>query len=444
VSWSNKVVWSEGMFLRPVHFQQHVRYLEGLVESRARAGARHGWGFEVLRLDAQLLRLGKLAIVEARGVFPDGTPFNIPDDDDPPSPLEVPEDVKEMLVHLGLPLRRPGMSEVASREDSDGLERHRVSELELRDTNAGATLTTPVQVGKLNLRLLLDRDRHADYACIGVARVVEARDDRSVVLDDAYLPTALDCRAVNGLIGYAKELNGLLHHRGEALAGRVTEAGRGGTAELADFLMLQTVNRYEPVIAHLTHQGPLHPEDLYRLAVEMAGELATFTSPRKRPAEFPVYQHEDLQATFSPVMGELRRALSAVLEQNAVPIPLEERRYGIRVAPIPDRTLLDTATFVLAVSAEVSTDLIRQRFPSQIKIGPVEQIRQLVNVQLPGIAVRALPVAPRQLPYQSGYVYFELDKNGEFWAQLKTSGGFAMHLSGDFPGIQMQFWAIRS
>ena len=32
---SNRVVWKEGTFLRPQHFQQHDRYLESLVEARA-------------------------------------------------------------------------------------------------------------------------------------------------------------------------------------------------------------------------------------------------------------------------------------------------------------------------------------------------------------------------------------------------------------------------
>ena len=36
------------------------------------------------------------------------------------------------------------------------------------------------------------------------------------------------------------------------------------------------------------------------------------------------------------------------------------------------------------------------------------------------VLARPLPVAPRQLPYQTGYVYFELDRSSEFWAGLET------------------------
>ena len=127
----------------------------------------------------------------------------------------------------------------------------------------------------------------------------------------------------------------------------------------------------------------------------------------------------------------------------AIPIPLKERKYGIRVAQVADRSLLDYALFVLAVSADQPTEQIRNLFPNQIKIGSVEQIRELVNLQLPGIPLRPIPVAPRQIPYHAGCVYFELDKANDYWPLLKDSGGVAMHVGGDFPGLQMEFWAIK-
>jgi type VI secretion system protein ImpJ len=444
MGWANKVIWSEGMFLRPAHFQQHVRYVENLVERRCGVLRSHPWGFKTLKLDEALLSLGKVAIVHAQGVFPDGTPFNISDDDDPPPPLDVAQgDVRDMVVRLGLPVRRTSAMEINPGNAAAGLVRCTVREVEAVDTHTAAAERAALQVGQLNLKLCLDRDGHGEMVSLGVARIVECRDDKSVMLDDAYLPPALDCRAAPALFSMVTELQGLLHQRAEALAGRITAAGRGGVSEVADFLLLQVVNRHEPLIAHLGSAGSLHPETFYAQAVALAGELATFTHPGKRPPVFPPYRHEDTQSAFRAVMAELRRSLSAVLEQNALPLPLEERKYGIRVSAIADRTLLESASFVLAVRAHMPAEELRKRFPAQVKIGPVEQIRQLVNVQLPGIGARPLAVAPRQLPYHSGFVYFELDRASEFWAGLGNSGGFAIHLSGEFPGLEMEFWAIR-
>jgi type VI secretion system protein ImpJ len=74
MSLDNKVNWSEGMFLGPQHFQQSDRYVEKLVRGRTALLRPFGWGLTHLRLNRELLSLGKLAIEEARGVLEDGTP----------------------------------------------------------------------------------------------------------------------------------------------------------------------------------------------------------------------------------------------------------------------------------------------------------------------------------------------------------------------------------
>lgn len=443
MSWNNKVIWSEGMFLRPQHFQQHDRYVETLVNNRCGVLRSYGWGLSALEIDQDMLALGKVALGAAAGVMPDGTPFQIPGDDDPPEALDIPQGTENAVVSLSLPVRRVNALDVAMEGVADGLARYRAVDHEVGDNTGTAQTDAPVKVGKLKLSLTLGDDPSGNYSRIALARISEARSDGRVILDEQFLPTCLDCRAADKLYGYLTELLGLLRHRGEALAGRVSQAGRGGVAEFGDYMLLQAVNRYEPLLAHMVEISGLHPEDFYRVGVQLAGELATFTRPERRPASLGVYDHADLQTTFEPLVADLRQSLSMVLEQNAVPLPLEERRYGVHVAAIPDRGLLASATFVLAVHADVTNEIVINQFPRQVKIGTVETIADLVNLQLPGIAVRPLPVAPRQIPFHSGFSYFELDKKGEYWSQLENSGGFAIHVGAEFPGIQMQLWAIR-
>ena len=265
----------------------------------------------------------------------------------------------------------------------------------------------------------------------------------TVVLDDKFIPPILNCSAAKVLGGFLRELHGLLHTRGEALAGRVVESARGGASEIADFLLLQAINRHEPLLEHLSVNAALHPEEFFRLGLELAGELATFYKPGKRPVNFSAYNHDDLQATFAPLMDELRQLLSMILEQNAIQIPLQQPRPGVYAARRPDVNLLDSAIFVLAVKASVSPELLKSHFPPQVKIGPVEDIQQLVRSALPGISIHNLPVAPRQLPYHAGFSYFELNKQSELWKKMSTSGGFAIHVGGSFPDLELEFWAIK-
>jgi type VI secretion system protein ImpJ len=67
----------------------------------------------------------------------------------------------------------------------------------------------------------------------------------------------------------------------------------------------------------------------------------------------------------------------------------------------------------------------------------------MVNSGLPGIDLRLLPVAPRQIPYHADFTYFELDRTSRYWDGLEQSGAFAMHISGDFPDLEVEFWAIK-
>jgi len=443
MSLDSKVVWSEGMFLNPQHFQQQERYFERYISGKCDVLGSYSWGVTAFELDQQLLKLGKLSIVSASGIFPDGTPFSVPDLNEAPPVFDVPENTRDAVVYLSIPVRRPGAVDVLPENQTQGLARYYSSEFEVRDVTEEGSDNLKIDVAKLRMKLLKDGDDLSGYACIGAIKVVEAREDKTVVLDESFIPTCVDISVATKLSGFLMELVGLLRQRGESIAGRLADARRGGTAEVSDYMMLQLINRIEPLAEHLSRVKGLHPADMYREVLQMLGELSTFTSKTKRPPTIAPYLHDNLTQTFTPLMSGLRSCLSTVYEQTAVSLPLIEKKYGIHVSEITDRSLLGSASYVLSARADIAEEMLRGRLPAQVKIGPVERIRQLVNAAMPGIQLKPLPVAPRQIPFRSGYCYFELERNSPFWKELQNSGGFALHVGGDFPGLEMEFWAIR-
>ena len=444
MSWESKVLWTEGLFLQPHHFQQADRYAEALVTGLARRAAPYLWGVSELEIDEDALKTGRFAVKSCAGLTQDGSVFRVPSVEDHPPALLVPSTIKDCVIFLTVPQRRQGAVEVDLRGVELSAARLRPAELEVTDTMGAGRKTATLAVGKLRLQFALAVDDLADRLAIPVARIIEVRPDGEVLLDKSFIPSCLDLRAALPLRGFLQELEGLLGHRMTALAGRLTQGSAGkGAAEIQDFLLLMAINRMLPVVRHMTNIENLHPERLYSDCLAMAGELATFMAPEKHPPLFPPYQHHDLAATFVPLIRTLRRYLSAVLEQTAVSIPLDAHKYGIHVGVIADRKLITTAGFVLAVSADIPAENLRRHFAGQAKIGPVEEIRQLVNSALPGIPLRALPVAPRQIPFHSGVVYFEVGSDSPHWGKMTTSGGIAVHVSGEYPGLKMELWAIR-
>lgn len=444
MSWDSKVLWTEGLFLQPHHFQQADRRLEALINSLARRIPTYAWGISDLEIDNEILKIGQFAIKSCSGLTSDGTLFRIPEADDHPVPLSVPNTVKDCLVYLCIPQKRQGATEVVSEEDSTSAARLHAAEFEVIDTVGAKKKTTTMSVGKVRMRLALEVDDLEGQIKIPIGKIVEVKSDNEIILDKLFIPSCLDIKAAPPLSAFVKELEGLLSHRVSVLSGRLADNGAAkGAAEISDFLLLIAVNKSLPMFQHLMEIENVHPERLYSLCITLMGELSSFMAADKKMPIIEPYKHAELNVSFDGVTKILRQYLSAVLEQTAVPIKLEVRKYGVNVGIIVDKNLLDTTNFVLAVSADTSNENIRRHFPSQIKIGPVEEIRQMVNSALPGIGLKPLPVAPRQVPYNAGSVYFEMDSSDKYWGKLKSSGGIAVHVSGEFPGLKMELWAIR-
>ncbi|HEY4958898.1 MAG TPA: type VI secretion system baseplate subunit TssK [Caldimonas sp.] len=443
MSWRSPVVWSQGMFLQPHHFQQEARFTARVVDARARCLSPYAWGFAEIVLDDALLALGRLGVARASGVFPDGTPFSIPQLDAPPEPLEIAADLKGEVVYLAVALSREGVTEVDfDGMSSDELCRLQAVEESVRDHTSASDEAASIQVGRLRLRLVRAKEATDAYALLGVAHVIDRRSDKQVLLDRGYIPPEVVIDATDSLAGSARLLHGLVAQRSQALAGRMGQLSHG-VSELADFLMLLVLNRAEPLLRQHAQAPSVHPFTFFTDCLQLAGELATFASSARRPIEFPLYRHDDLRGCFTPLIDELRKMLSVVLEQNAVQIPLVDRTHGVSTAVVADMELVQNGVFVLAVNAQLPPEQLRPRFMAQTKLGPVERIRDLVNLQLPGIGLQSLPVAPRQLPFHAGHFYFELDRNGELWRQFQKTGNLALHIAGDFPGLELELWAIR-
>ena len=113
MSWNAKVHWTEGLFLRPHHFQQNDRYLENALESRTRHVTPYPWGFAALEIDRDLAQQSKFALRRAAGIMPDGGLFDFPGECPPPAPITTPETAAGQLIWLTMPARADNFREVS-------------------------------------------------------------------------------------------------------------------------------------------------------------------------------------------------------------------------------------------------------------------------------------------------------------------------------------------
>lgn len=438
----SRAVWHEGMLLRPQCFQQQDRYFESLVRRSLRLLRGHAWGVTRFEIDEGALETGRLEVRAATGLMPDGTLFRVPEDADPPPARELGEAVSDRTVLLALPVERAAAI-AAGGQETAAAARYDSRDIEVFDTAAdSAGGQAQLRVAHLKLRLLLDDEDPSGLLAIPVLRVQTVGANRRIELDRHFIPTCLDHRVSPVLTSAVAEIEGLVHQRADFLAAIAAGKVDNTVAGIRDMLILQTLNRAEPLLAHLRHGNAAHPEDLFTLLLALAGDLATFGSEASRPPAFAEYRHHDLAFSFRPLFERLREGLREVFNPTAIEIRLEERRSGIRTASI-DQTLLAEADLVFAVTGAMEAEALGRAFRHQAKAGPAERVRELVTLALPGVPLRPLPMVPKEVPPDRRALYFQLDRAGELGEEIGRSGSLGIFVPGNLPGFGLRLWAIR-
>lgn len=446
---TNKVIWSEGLFLRPQIFQQQERYLEYFIHRRASASGIFFWGFSRCETDNEALRYGKLVLRSAVGVFPDGAPFDLPGHAPLPAPVTLqPSDVGKVFW-LAVPLRLDNCDETLfDPDDSTSLARFCATEEDISDSNAIRQGVKTVQLGRLRLSLRSETEMNESWIGLPVARVRTIRTDGRVELyEDDYLPTVTRIIASHLLTGWLNHLSGLVKIRADMLASHLS-AGQSSVvanADLTDYLLLQIFNLYQVQFDCLKNQPESSPLEFYRVLASLAAELSTYVHVgSRRPMPLPDYQHSQLYPSLRPLVDEVHGLLNKVLIRAGEMIELQAQSNGLWTAKLLPEEFATFTAVVLAVQAGIAPDVLQQQFLSQSKISSPQQLPELVRSHLPGLLLQPLRQPPRQIPCQAGYVYFELLRDSDIWRSIAASSALALHVAGHFPGLRMELWGIRT
>lgn len=436
-------VWSEGLFLRPQHLQGADLSHTSVLHARLGGAAAYPWGLVELQLDEDAASGAKVGVKRLVAVMPDGEVVDIPGGLTPPLAFDVDDQVRGEIVYLTLPARAEGAVAYAyplSRDAS--IARYHIGEREAVDIADADRATETIEIALPNLRFGIEEADLAGRTKLGLARIRELSSKR-VIWDDAYIPPLLDIRASPTMAGFLVDILGRLESRQEELSLRAVEGTEGGTETFAAYLLLQLLNRWQPVLRHLQRLERVHPERLFSDFVAMAGELATFTRADRRPERFPDYDHEDLEMTFKPVIEALRAGLSTEFSRSAVQLELKMIQPGAYVSTITDRSLYDQGRFYLAVSTRKPGEEVRRNMPSVVKIGSVAKMQQLVQAALPGVPLAAIVAPPSQIRTMPNYIYFELDRSHPDWRDFATAPALGLYIAGDWPDLALELWCVR-
>ena len=451
----SRVVWSEGMYLGPHHFQAQNQYFEDLIQFAASALWYEPYGLVGYELDGDALRNGSVSLVHARGVFPDGLAFHMPESDPPPPAREIGDlfpPIREFLtVYLALPPRKddaancllpPGDSPTAARIATNGSGTRYVAETRfLHDENTGRDEKT-VYVGRKSIRVLFETEEREGYVTLPIARVM--RDGTGhFVYDPSFIPPCVQIHASDRLMMIGRRLIEIMDEKAATLFRGSSRGFRSGfsSQEVAGFWFLHTINSSLAALRHLFLSKRGHPEQLYMEMSRLAGALCTF-GLEAHPSMLPLYDHMNLDKCFEALDQHLRKYLELVVPTNCISIPLTMVGRYTYQGEVKDQRCLGRAQWIFAIHSDVGEVDLISRTPRLVKICSAQFLPELVKTALPGVTLTHLPVPPSAISPKVEYQYFGVNKAGSCWEHIVETRRVGVYVPGELPNPELDLLVI--
>lgn len=423
----HEINWSEGLFLRPQHFQQAEQSRRAWQNQDTLLARPYGWGFAELEiaeaeLDAEILSVRSCALR-----MKDGTWLRVPDNGEvQPREFKRPLDQAggSLPVFLGLPRRRDREPNtlMPHEESASQTRRFLAGMIERVDENSGDN-AQPVEVRKLNPQVLFAGDNMAGYDVVRLGQIVRSGFGESKpTLSPQFVPPLLDLAAWPHLFESVRDLYHQLFAKNRGLASQIvgrkvsfSGEGAGGPETL---LRLNITNRHTAYLRQLTNLPGIHPFDMYLELCRMAGDLAVFDAERAVP-DIPLYDHEDLGRCFGELLATLSKLINLLMPTTFVHRRFEQAGDFLQVA-LDENWLAPGVEFYLAIESDQEPEAIdrEKRF---LKMASADDLPRLVQRRLTGLVGQRLQRVPVGLPDRPDLHYYLVHREGEYWEQAVAS-----------------------
>lgn len=446
MSQASRVLWGEGMFLLPHHFQQADLYLEGRLADLLRSVHAHPWGLRTIAWDKEALERGLLRVDQVEMIFQDGTFLAAPEAS--PLPIarqldDVPGLGSETLVYATLPLWNPFGGNVAGESAKGRTPRYQFSSIQATDLYTSAVEGEVVALLP-NVGLMLAGENRDGCLSIPIGRLLRTPSG-SWAMDEAYVPPLAELRGSAHLLRTLRRLIEILQVKSQSLAGshreRIKSVVDFGASDVASFWLLHSIHRSFPALNHMLRFPQLHPEALYMLLAQLACELLTFSSVRTLN-EVPAYNHEDLTGAFQKLDELIRELLDTVISTRFLVIPLTNPKPSFRVGHLDSDRLLEGADFFLSISGEQNASFFEQEVPLKLKVGSPDDVEKILNSALAGVRLRPILQPPSALPVRVGNHYLALEPGGPIFDRMLKARSICIYTPQTLPDFKIELYAV--
>lgn len=437
-----KVVWYEGMKLDPHHFQQADKYNQYYTNSRIASENPNAWGLRELHIDSAAISGGSFGLVRCSGIMPDGLIFDMPENDPLPKNRNFdtlfPATSEKLDVFLTIPSEVPGGNNCQLDESSlYNNSRFVLQSFETLDYNTGTNMRN-VGVVKPNFQFRFGDENLEGFSSLKIGELARSSDGK-FTMNREYIVSSVSISASDVLLEHTRNILSSLVSKSKELRTQASiHKPELSITQVEILMMLHSINTFIPLLNYYYSSKHDHPESLYTLFLNLAGQLSTFTNLGLRNAEYPVYDHKHLTEIFNQMFTEINSMLNIqkTVERKDIIIQLRRQADTLFVGQLSPNHV--SAQFFIAVTGDIPEKKIISELPKNIKISAYEEIFAVHQAGIQGLTIEYIARPPAGVSINEKAHYFKVNKEGRFWEKIIAKNNIAFFIASEFKSLQME------
>lgn len=446
------VHWSEGLFLRPHHFQALERCWAEKSWASTFATDPCGYGVVSVEIDPTALANRQIQLRSCRARMRDGTIIWLEPGEEPDrlnlgsasvametlsAALDDPlQQVDAVRVYLAVPRYDPASANVAPPGSNERSRSHLIRK-PLQDETAGGN-DQEVEFLRLNVSLKVSTEDLSGFELLPIAQVRRAGNrEMAPEIDGDYFPPMLAIDAWRPLgLDVVRGVYDIVSRKVEVLSAQATSRQVGFSSsepgDLDRLMMLSKLLEARSVLRVLAFAPGVHPRIAYAELCRVAGQLAVF-EPRRTIDELPAYDHDDLAGIFRDVKRRIETMINRVASLEY------EQRYFLGSGPAilavavdPKWLRSDWQMYVGVMRGELSEEechrLLSGNSHLDWKLGSSDEVDRLFRLGLPGLELHATDRPPRALPGNSGWLFFGIGSDSPAYKSVQVTQSLAIRV----------------
>ncbi len=444
----SKVLWGEGLFLRPQHFQQQDRYHEQRLNDAILAANPYAWGVLKLEVDRDALASGSLRLLELGLRFPDGETVRAPAEDVLPPPIDLnqlPPGQQSVTFYAALPAFKPFGANFSPPGQTGNVARFAQDNRDTPDLYTGAARAELAYLTK-DVRLVSEFDPRDSYASFALLRLRRGGTG-GYELDPSFVAPSLSLQAAPALLLQLRRLVDALQAKVGALYGHHHEPSRNviefRSGDMSSFWLLHTASSAYASLSHYFHHPALHPERLFAQLLGIAGALMTFSKSWSL-SDLPAYSHDDPGPAFAQLHQIVRDLLDTVISAKYFAIALNEIKPSYHHGKLDSGKIDDKTAFYLAVSAAMPAVELVEVVPLRFKVGAPDDVDKFVLSAMPGVRLQHAPQVPAAVPVRPDTCYFTIEAKGPMYERMLQAQSISIYTPAGMQDLKLELVAITA